>query len=287
MVRRAASHRLEFEAAAIYEYPDHLRSFLADIPRLPGVYTFHGDSDVMPLYIGKSINLRTRVMSHFRTPDEAKMLRLTRRLSWITTAGELGALLLEAQMIKNQQPLFNKRLRRNRQLCSLQWDGLSQPTIVYARDLDFSASPNLFGLYSSRRAAQETLKSVADEHQLCYGLLGLESHSKNRACFRASLKRCAGACCGKEPVSDHHQRLLAALEKVRVVCWPWPGAVALVEEGPQETQMHIIHNWFYLGSVSHLDEAKGLTSPPKGFDNDGYKYLCRPMLSGKYPIIPL
>ncbi|MGD8204511.1 excinuclease Cho [Pantoea sp. FN0305] len=287
MVRRAASHRLEFEAAAIYEYPDHLRSFLADIPKLPGVYTFHGDSDVMPLYIGKSINLRTRVMSHFRTPDEAKMLRLTRRLSWITTAGELGALLLEAQMIKNQQPLFNKRLRRNRQLCSLQWDGLSQPAIVYARDLDFSASPNLFGLFSSRRAAQETLKSVADEHQLCYGLLGLESHSKNRACFRASLKRCAGACCGKESVSDHHQRLLAALEKVRVVCWPWPGAVALVEEGPQATQMHIIHNWFYLGSVSHLDEAKSLTSPPKGFDNDGYKYLCRPMLSGKYPIIPL
>ncbi|AUX93298.1 excinuclease Cho [Mixta gaviniae] len=287
MVRRAASHRLEFEPAAIYEYPEHLRSFLADIPNLPGVYIFHGDSDVMPLYIGKSISLRTRVMSHFRTTDEAKMLRLTRRISWITTAGELGALLLEAQMIKNQQPLFNKRLRRNRQLCSLQWDGLGRPEVVYARDLDFSASPDLFGLYASRRAALETLKKIADERQLCYSLLGLESHSKNRACFRASLGRCAGACCGKEPLSDHHSRLLEALEKVRVVCWPWPGAVALVEEGPKETQMHIIQNWFYLGSVSHLDEAKSLTSPPKGFDNDGYKYLCRPLLSGKYPIIPL
>ena len=287
MVRRAASHRLEFEAAAIYQYPEHLRAFLADIPNLPGVYIFHGDSEVMPLYIGKSISLRTRVMSHFRTPEEAKMLRLTRRISWITTAGELGALLLEAQMIKNQQPLFNKRLRRNRQLCSLQWDGTALPEIVYAHDLDFSTSPGLFGLYSSRRAALETLKKIADEHQLCYGLLGLESVVKNRACFRASLKRCAGACCGKEPVATHHQRLLAALEKVRVVCWPWPGAVALVEEGPKATQLHIIQNWFYLGSVNHLDEAKTLTSPPKGFDNDGYKYLCRPMLSGKYPVIPL
>ncbi|MFD1802745.1 excinuclease Cho [Mixta tenebrionis] len=287
MVRRAASHRLQFEPAAIYEYPEHLRAFLADIPNLPGVYIFHGDSEVMPLYIGKSISLRTRVMSHFRTPEEAKMLRLTRRISWITTAGELGALLLEAQMIKNQQPLFNKRLRRNRQLCSLQWDGINRPEVVYARDLDFSASPNLFGLYASRRAALETLRKIADEHQLCYGLLGLEGHSRNRACFRASLGRCAGACCGKEPVSAHHARLLQALEKVRVICWPWPGAVALVEEGPQETQMHIIHNWFYLGSVSRLDEAKGLTSPPQGFDNDGYKYLCRPLLSGKYPIIPL
>lgn len=48
------------------------------------------------------------------------MLRQARRISWICTAGEMGALLLEARLIKEQQPLFNKRLRRNRQLCSLQ-----------------------------------------------------------------------------------------------------------------------------------------------------------------------
>ncbi len=120
LARRAATHRLEFDAAAIYEYPEHLREWLEGLPNLPGVYTFHGESDTLPLYIGKSVNLRSRVMSHFRTPDEAKMLRQSRRVGWIPTAGDLGALLLEAQMIKTQQPLFNKRLRKNRQLCSLQ-----------------------------------------------------------------------------------------------------------------------------------------------------------------------
>lgn len=67
MVRRLTSPRLEFEAAAIYEYPEHLRSFLNDLPTRPGVYLFHGESDTMPLYIGKSINIRSRVISHLRT----------------------------------------------------------------------------------------------------------------------------------------------------------------------------------------------------------------------------
>ena len=118
--RRQSAPRLEFEAAAIYEYPEHLRPWLEALPKQPGVYIFHGESDTLPLYIGKSVNIRSRVLSHLRTPDEAAMLRQSRRITWFQTAGEMGALLLEARLIKEQQPLFNKRLRRNRQLCSLQ-----------------------------------------------------------------------------------------------------------------------------------------------------------------------
>ncbi|ESF24309.1 nucleotide excision repair endonuclease, partial [Salmonella enterica subsp. enterica serovar Tennessee str. TXSC_TXSC08-21] len=55
MVRRQSAPRLEFEAAAIYEYPEHLRPFLSEAPALPGVYIFHSESDTLPLYIGKSI----------------------------------------------------------------------------------------------------------------------------------------------------------------------------------------------------------------------------------------
>ena len=58
------------------------------------------------------------------------------------TAGELGALLLEARLIKEQQPLFNKRLRRNKQLCAwLLAD--DRPQIVYAREVDFSHQQHL------------------------------------------------------------------------------------------------------------------------------------------------
>lgn len=286
MVRAVRLYGPELNPAEIYEYPEHLRPWLKDIPAHPGVYIFHGESETLPLYIGKSVNLRARVMSHFRTTAEARMLRQAQRIEWIPTAGELGALLLEAQLIKTRQPLFNKRLRKNRQLCSLSLSG-EQPEVVYAKTLDFSSTPNLFGLYSSRRAALETLKSLADEHRLCHGLLGLEALSAGRGCFRSALGRCAGACCGKESKEAHRARLLAALERVRVVCWPWKGAVGLVEEGAHQTQIHIIDHWFYLGSVNSLEEASTLRRTPPGFDQDGYKILCRPVISGHYPIIAL
>ncbi|SQI36926.1 Excinuclease cho [Serratia plymuthica] len=99
-------NRLEPELD-IYQYPEHLRTSLEVLPKSPGVYLFHGLSDSMPLYIGKSVNIRSRVMAHFRTQDEARLLRQTQRISFHETAGELGALLLEAQLIKQQQPLFN------------------------------------------------------------------------------------------------------------------------------------------------------------------------------------
>ncbi|VFS44829.1 Excinuclease Cho [Enterobacter cancerogenus] len=180
--RRQSAPRLEFEAAAIYEYPEHLRPWLEALPKQPGVYFFHGESDTMPLYIGKSVNIRSRVLSHLRTPDEAAMLRQSRRITWIQTAGELGALLLEARLIKEQQPLFNKRLRRNRQLCSIQVQA-GKPQVVYAREVDFSQEPNLYGLFANKRAALQTVQTLADELQLCYGLLGLEATTRGRACF--------------------------------------------------------------------------------------------------------
>lgn len=76
--------------------------------------------------------------------------------------GEIGALLLEARLIKEQQPLFNKRLRRNRQLCALQLNE-KRVDVVYAKEVDFSRAPNLFGLFANRRAALQALQTIADE----------------------------------------------------------------------------------------------------------------------------
>jgi len=286
VARRQSAPRLSFEAAAIYEYPEHLRQWLEAMPKHPGVYIFHGDSEAMPLYIGKSVNIRSRVMSHFRTPDEASMLRQSRRVSWICTAGEIGALLLEARLIKEQQPLFNKRLRRNRQLCSLRVEE-GKPQVVYAREVDFSSSPHLFGLFANRRTALQALQSIADEEKLCYGLLGLEPLSRGRPCFRSALKRCAGACCGKESIEEHNSRFLAAMARMQLVCWPWQGPIGLKESFGEMTQYHIIHNWLWLGSVNTPGEAAALLRTPAGFDHDGYKILCKPLLSGEHEIVEL
>lgn len=270
----------------LYQYPEHLRPFLEQLPKKPGVYFFHGTSDTLPLYIGKSVNIRSRVMSHFRCQDEAKLLHQTQRITFIETAGELGALLMEARFIKQQQPLFNKRLRRSRQLCSFRLTN-GQIHIVFAKAINFATTAELYGLFSSRTAAMEKLRSMADKERLCYGLLGIEKVAPGRACFRFALKRCGGACCGAESQEAQFMRLEQALSQYKLDCWPYPGRIALIEEREHFRQYHIIHHWLYLGTVATLDDADRLQQVADYFDSDGYKILCGPIIKQAYPIIPL
>jgi excinuclease Cho len=285
-MHQPARRHPEFEEARVYEYPTHLREGLGDLPTTPGVYVFHGAEGDLPLYIGKSINLRHRVLSHLRNPDEVNLLRQTRRISHIRTVGEIGALLLEARMIKAQQPLLNQKLRRNRQLCSLRIEA-GIPEIVYSNDLNFAIEPNLYGLYPSRHAALEALSDLADQHKLCYGALGLEKLRAGRACFRATLNQCAGVCRGDETPEAHATRMLNSLESLRVACWPYPGAIGLIERQQKERQIHVIRNWCYLGSATTKATARKLDAVVAGFDADGYKILCRPIMTGSAEIILL
>ena len=83
-------------------------------PKGPGVYRFFGLDDAL-LYVGKSTSLRTRVLAHFAAEHseakEQKLARQVRRVDWLETAGELGALLRETEWIRTQQPLYNRRLK--------------------------------------------------------------------------------------------------------------------------------------------------------------------------------
>lgn len=274
----------------VFEYPAGLRNAIEGIPTAPGVYVFHGEEGDLPLYIGKSVNLRHRVLSHLRNANEARMLRQTKRISHIRTAGEIGALLLEASMIKQQQPLFNQKLRRNRQLCSLQMQE-NKPVVVFSKDLDFSTQPDLYGLFASRHSAIQALEQLADIQRLCHGLLGIEKVPEGLPCFRAKLRYCAGACRGEESRAAHDARLLSALENLRVACWPFAGAIGLVERHDEDYQMHVIRNWNYLGSVSDqssaLTQARQFASMAAGFDADGYKILCKPILGRTAEIVVL
>jgi len=276
----------EFDPTLGYVYPEHLREHLDNLPQTPGVYIFHGLADSLPLYIGKSINIRTRVMSHFRTLDEARMLRQTQRITFIQTVGEIGALLLEAQLIKEQQPLFNQKLRRTRQMCSIRLQD-DKPEIVFSKDIDFAHTPNLYGLFASRHSALEALKDLADEAKLCLGLLGIEKASANRPCFRYMLKRCAGACCGVETAAEHYNRLTQQLENQRVACWPYAGPIGLIEGNDTHTDIHVVHNWLYLGSATTIEQARELSTIAAAFDSDGYKILCKPILTSSLPVVEL
>jgi excinuclease Cho len=260
---------------------------LAELPHAPGVYVFHGEG-ALPLYIGKSVDIRTRVLSHLRNPEEARMLAQTRRVDFIRTAGELGALLLESQMIKTHSPLFNVRLRRIRSLCSIQLKpnpvltGLI-PEIVDAKSVALGVTPGLHGLYSSRHAAKESLRALAKAHALCLVALGLEKPSP-RGCFGLQINACLGCCVGREDRASHDARLASALSASAIHTWPYSGAIDIVEQDQDWMQKHRIHNWAYLGTWCSQKQDALAHNTATGFDMDTYKILIKPLLLGHMTI---
>jgi excinuclease Cho len=253
---------------------------LAALPRSAGVYIFRGEG-TLPLYIGKSVDIRTRVMSHLRAPDEASMIAQTRRIDFIETAGEIGALLLESRLIKEKNPLFNQRLRRIRTLCSIQISNTPQgavPHVVDSKRVNFGSTQGLYGLFSSAHAANSKLKELAQQHMLCMGLLGLEKTSK-RGCFGLQIKTCLGACTGLEARTTHDERLFTALLDSQVEVWPFSGPVDLIEESDGWVQRHRVNNWCYLGTQCTRSGASNINDVKQfDFDLDSYKILVRPIM---------
>jgi excinuclease Cho len=253
---------------------------LAALPRSAGVYIFRCEG-TLPLYIGKSVDIRSRVMSHLRAPDEANMIAQTRRIDFIETAGEIGALLLESRLIKEQNPLFNQRLRRIRTLCSIQLQQTPQgavPQIVDSKSVNLGSTQGLYGLFSSAHAANSKLKELAQQHLLCMGLLGLEKTSK-RGCFGLQIKTCLGACVGQEPRHTHDQRLLTALLDSQVEVWPFNGPVDLIEETDGWVQRHRVNNWCYLGTQCSQSRESSINDVKHyDFDLDSYKILVKPIM---------
>lgn len=250
----------------------------AQLPERPGVYYFLGDGGAQ-LYVGKSRNLRRRVMSHFqndhRDRRSLQMVQQIRDVQLAITAGELGALLFESAEIKRLQPLYNRRLRKQREL--LTWALAGEPGELHIELLQHHAlRPGLrhVGLFRSRHQARQWLLEQARERRLCLRVLGLEEGEG--ACFAYQLGRCAGACCGEEPRSAHDRRLLAGAERLQTQAWPWNGPVALVERDEQHglTQWHVLDQWRHLGTVDQLEHAQPLLAARRGgFNLDTYHIL--------------
>ncbi|MBS0336370.1 MAG: hypothetical protein JSS40_06090 [Proteobacteria bacterium] len=267
------------------------RAAIDAIPDLPGVYLFYGEAGA-PLYVGKSIAMRTRVLSHFsddvRSAREAQMAREVRSIETIRTCGELGALLKEAELVKTLLPVFNRQLRRVSGLSTFVFEPAKDPAhalrLAGGEEIEGGSLPFMHGLFRTKRAALAALRELADEHGLCLQALGYEKPQRKGACFRHQVGKCAGLCAGKETLLSHHARVSAALARLKVLAWPYRGPVGLVEADAERdaTDIHVVDNWCYFGTARTEGElAALLESPPRGrFDVDQYKILVK-YLAGK------
>lgn len=273
-------------------------SIIDELPESYGVYIFYGDEG-QALYIGKSSNIRKKVLSHFesglRPSKEGGFTQQIKRVEWVETVSELGALLTESQMIKSLQPVHNRRQRQSNELCTWQLieetGGALKPHLRYAKETDFGNLENIYGLYQAKKSAINTLHKLADAYRLCCSTLGIEVPSPGKPCVGYQQKKCMGACNGGEPIASHNLRLMNALSKSRVQTWPFNGMVGIKETTSfgDRTEIHLVENWGYLGTVSSEDEflkKAGERGRPI-FDLDIYKILSKHVHSGKFQIIPL
>ena len=94
--------------------------------------------------------MRSRVLQHFIAGSS--WTPRVRRIEWQRTAGELGALLREAALVKELDPVYNRQLRRPGQLCGFAFDG-RRLRLARGEEIDAETLPFVYGLWRSRPAA--------------------------------------------------------------------------------------------------------------------------------------
>ncbi len=270
---------------------------LKSLPDGPGVYVFYGVND-LPIYIGKSVNLRDRVRSHFssdhRHSNDVRLSMEIRRIEYEETAGELGALLRESQLIKTSKPLRNLRLRRNAQMVFVRLTDLTVPLeIVTVEDSNLENVAGLFGPFAAKPRAKAMLIRLAANHGLCWKALGAEDGKPvtEGPCFARQIKRCLGYCVGAETLASHNARLFDALAEFAFPVWPFAGPIAIRETHPDHSwqRAHVFHRWRYYGSAKtevEMYELAEMRSEVE-FDADIFRLLVKRLKAGGEGVVRL
>ena len=257
------------------------KEMIEAIPSSPGVYIFKGENNCC-LYVGKSKNLRSRVTSHFSgdhsNKKDLKINQNITQIDWHESAGELGALLLESQLVKTMRPLYNRKLRQKTESFTIHWnpiDGPKNPQVSELSEFDEIPLGSIYGIFDSKKAVLKTLKDVSKTYNLCLKTLGIESGEG--PCFSHQLGVCMGACIEEESTLNHAMRLSLALSKFLIPSWPFEDEVLLIEQSERSglVEKHRIRNWTHLDYevTGKKSNSEYLLSPQKVFDYDTFQIL--------------
>ncbi len=176
-----------------------IRSLVARLPNEPGVYRML-DERGEPLYVGKAKSLRKRVPAYAKSQGLSarlqRMVALTRSMEFVTTASEVEALLLEANLIKRLRPTFNIVLR----------DDKSFPYIFLRTGHEFPQlgkhrgakrpGTEYFGPFASAGAVNDSLNALLKAFPIrnCRDSV---FNTRSRPCLQYQIKRCSAPCVGR------------------------------------------------------------------------------------------
>ena len=179
------------------------------IPVTPGSYQFR-DVQGRVIYVGKAINLRSRVSSYFADPKTlhprtASMMSFADKVEWIEVRNEVEALLLEYALIKEHKPRFNIRLQ----------DDKSFPFMAITTDEEWPRAMmfrgkrrkgvRYFGPYVHPGAIRDTLELLLRTFPVrtCAASKFKQHERLGRPCLLFHIEKCSGPCVGEVTASDY------------------------------------------------------------------------------------
>jgi excinuclease ABC subunit C len=197
--------------------PD-IKERLNSIPTQPGVYLMKGENSEV-LYVGKAVNLRSRVRSYFQasadhSPKVQRLVWTMADLEFIVTASELEALILECSLIKRHRPPYNVRFKDDKRYpyIKITWQE-DFPGVQVARRMSPDGA-RYFGPYASSSAMRQSLELLRRifPYLTCKRKI---TGTDSRACLYYHIERCMGPCIGavsKEDYRDMMKQLCLFLE---------------------------------------------------------------------------
>jgi excinuclease ABC subunit C len=172
---------------------------LEGLPPRPGCYLMKNAAGEI-LYVGKAVNLRSRVRSYFhggalQSRKTSELVGQVSEVEWIVVASELEALILEMTLIKRHRPKYNIRLKDDKRYpyVKVHWSDPFPKVTVTRRMIDDGS--RYYGPYTSMWAVHQTLDVLRKvfPYLTCDRVItGLD----RRACLYYDIKLCAGPCIG-------------------------------------------------------------------------------------------
>ena len=216
---------------------------LKKLPEECGVYYFL-DKDQNIIYIGKSINMYNRALSHFNTQERKgkKMLYELYNVDFILTGSEAIALLLESEEIKEHKPRYNRSRVADKFSHSIDWFE-DEKGIINFKIVPNDESKNPLQSFTSLITAREKLEQWIEEYTLCVNHCGLIQ--KDSVCFNHHIKKCNGICAGKEEVDLYNSRAANILKQYISA----EENYAIIDKGrtPEEHSLILVENRRYAG----------------------------------------
>lgn len=187
---------------------------ISHAPVSDGVYQwFENPTDKTPLYVGKAKNLRARLRQYLVSDDlkTSFLMKRAKHISWIATDNETEALLLENNLIKKYRPLYNVRLKDDKQypyICISMSEPFPRIYLTRRR-----LPGNLyFGPFSRAQLAREKIQLTLDLFPLRRRPLKLPLARPGKPCLNYHLKKCLAPCAEKITREDYAKIVEQAIQ---------------------------------------------------------------------------